>query len=415
MGKYQSNVFKTSLITYPMIMFCGPAENKFLFSNENKLVVAWWPGTAKRMFPHSLLFVTGDKGHQIRRLLMKFMKQDDLNQYVGIMDAIARRNMQSNWEGKGKVRAFQLIKDYNFRLSCRIMLGTEDPDKMMKIGSGFKVLFKGILGLPLNFPGTAFHRAMRAVEAIKRELKCIIEERRAASLEKMQETDLLSGLLLTADDEGDSMAEEEAFENLMLYLFAAHESSTTTTAMVMKYLAEMPHIYDEVLREQRDIAMSKERPDQLLELEDIKKMKYTWNVVNEALRLRPPIQGSPKVAITDFNYAGYHIPKGSKLLWSPLATHLDPALFPDPEKFDPSRFDGKGPAPYTFTPFGGGPRMCPGKEFARLQILVFLHNVVKRFRWEMLSLTETIVVKPTPVPSEGLPLRLQPHQSQVYE
>lgn len=59
--------------------------------------------------------------------------------------------------------------------------------------------------------------------------------------------------------------------------------------------------------------MSKERPDQLLELEDIKKMQYTWNVVNEALRLRPPIQGSPKVAITDFNYAGYHIPKGSKV------------------------------------------------------------------------------------------------------
>lgn len=58
--------------------------------------------------------------------------------------------------------------------------------------------------------------------------------------------------------------------------------------------------------------MSKE-DEQLLDLEDIKKMEYTWNVVKEAMRLNTPIHGSPKVAITDFIYSGYHIPKGSKV------------------------------------------------------------------------------------------------------
>lgn len=100
-----------------------------------------------------------------------------------------------------------------------------------------------------------------------------------------------------------------------------------------------------------------------------------------------------------------------QLLWTPHSTHMNPEWFPEPEKFDPSRFEGKGPAPYTFTPFGGGPRICPGKGFAKLQMPVFLHNVVKRFRWEIISLDEKIVFKPTPVATEGLPLRLQPHQS----
>ncbi|XXG52393.1 hypothetical protein AAC387_Pa03g0745 [Persea americana] len=409
--KYQSHVFKTSLLTHPMIIFCGPAENKFLFSNENKLLVAWWPDSAKKMFPHSLLFFTGDKAHRTRRLLMKLMKPDDLRRYVGIMDAVARCNMREEWEGKSEVKAFSLAKAYNFCLSCRIMIGIEDPDKIMKLMMKCKVLLKGLMGIPLDFPGTAFYKAMRAAEAIRRELKSMIEERRAVSSEKkMQEMDLLSWLLVTEDDEGELMPKEEVLDNVLLYLIAAHEAGNATLAMVMKYLAQMPHVYDEVLKEQTDIAMSKE-DDQLLDLEDIKKMKFTWNVVCEVMRLSPPAQGSFRVALTDFTYAGYHIPKGSKLVWTPHSTHRNPEWFPEPEKFDPSRFQGKGPAPYTFTPFGGGPRMCPGKEFAKLQILVFLHNVVKRFRWEVVFMNEKIVIEPTPTATQGLPLRLHPHQS----
>ena len=67
-----------------------------------------------------------------------------------------------------------------------------------------------------------------------------------------------------------------------------------------------------------------------------------------------------------------------QLHWNVNSTHKNAECFPEPEKFDPARFEGNGPAPYTFVPFGGGPRMCPGKEYARLEILVFMHNVMKR-------------------------------------
>lgn len=96
--------------------------------------------------------------------------------------------------------------------------------------------------------------------------------------------------------------------------------------------------------------------------------------------------------------------------WTVHSSHKNPNYFPDPENFDPSRFEGSGPAPYTFVPFGGGPRMCPGKEYARLEVLVFMHNVVKRFKLEKDIPNEKIMYYASPTPVYGLPVRLQPHQ-----
>uniref|UniRef100_A0A0V0H610 Putative ovule protein n=1 Tax=Solanum chacoense TaxID=4108 RepID=A0A0V0H610_SOLCH len=139
-------------------------------------------------------------------------------------------------------------------------------------------------------------------------------------------------------------------------------------------------------------------------------MTYTWDVVSEVLRLTSPIIGSWKEVLEDFNYQGYSIPKGWKIYWNVPATHMDPKVFPDAKNFDTSRFEGAGPTPFSYIPFGGGPRMCLGKEFARLEILVFIHNVVEDFRWKLLIPNEKIEYDPMPTPIEGLPILLQPSE-----
>ncbi|CAI0444794.1 unnamed protein product, partial [Linum tenue] len=92
------------------------------------------------------------------------------------------------------------------------------------------------------------------------------------------------------------------------------------------------------------------------------------------------------------------------------STHKSGQYFSEPERFDPSRYEGGGPPPYTFVPFGGGPRICLVKEYAQLEILVFMHHLVERFRFQKLIPDEKIVVDPMLIPAKGLLVRLFPHK-----
>ncbi|KAE8733367.1 Detected protein of confused Function [Hibiscus syriacus] len=115
-----------------------------------------------------------------------------------------------------------------------------------------------------------------------------------------------------------------------------HDTTSTAITFIVSYLSDHPDVYNRVLEEQMEVLRGKEGGDEALRWED-----------------------------TDEVYVAF---------WTVHTTNKNPKYFPYPERFDPSRFEGNGPAPYTFVPFGGGPRMCPGKEYARLEILTFIHN-----------------------------------------
>ncbi|KAK8506339.1 hypothetical protein V6N13_016442 [Hibiscus sabdariffa] len=412
MAKYSSQIFKTNILGEPAAVLCGAAGNKFLFSNENKLVTAWWPSSVDKIFPSSLQTSSKEESKKMRKLLPQFLKPEALQRYIGIMDAIAGEHFASQWEDKDRVLVFPLAKRYTFWLACRLFLSIEDPGHVAKFEAPFHLLASGIISLPIDLPGTPFNRAIKASNFIRKELLKIIKQRKADLAEgKASPTqDILSHMLLTSDESGQFMTEMDIADKILGLLIGGHDTASAACTFIVKYLAELPHIYDLVYKEQMEIAKSK-GPDEKLNWEDIQKMKYSWNVACEVLRLAPPLQGAFREAINDFIFNGFSIPKGWKLYWSANSTHRNPECFPKPLEFDPTRFEGKGPAPYTFVPFGGGPRMCPGKEYARLEILVFMHNIVKRFKWEKLVADEKIIVDPMPMPAKGLPVLLYPYKS----
>ncbi|KAB2626149.1 beta-amyrin 28-oxidase-like [Pyrus ussuriensis x Pyrus communis] len=235
--------------------------------------------------------------------------------------------------------------------------------------------------MPIDFPGTPLRKAIKASNLINGKLTEIIKQRKAdlADGKASLTQDLLSHMLMTCDEDGTYMKEFDISTKIIGLLIGGYEVAGAVCTLIVKFLAELPHIYDAVYKAQ------------------------------EVMRLTPPIQGSFREASTNFVFNGYTIPKGWILYWSLITTHKSVEYFQEPDKFDPSRFKGTGPTPYTYVPFGGGPMMCPGKEYARMEILVFMHNPAKRVKCERLLPQEKIVMDPLAMPAKGLPIRLFPH------
>ncbi|EEF42996.1 cytochrome P450, putative [Ricinus communis] len=303
--------------------------------------------------------------------MLTFLNPEALKRYTERMDTIDR-HMKEHWEGKEEVKVHPAARIFTFELACNLFASIDDPAQISKLAALFTVFKEGLFDFPINMPGKRFYSFMKAASAIKEDLKLIARERKEALDKKLVSPtqDLLSLLLVTADTSGRFLSETEIVDNILALLFAGHDTSRSARTLLMKCLGELPEVYAKVLKEQTEIAKCKE-PGQMLQWEHIQKMKYSWNVASEIMRLSPPVNGAFREALVDFFLSGLH---------------------------DPKRMEG-------------GPRMCLGHEFARLEILVFLHNVVTRFKWDLLIPDEKFRQEPTLTPTQELPIRLHPHQS----
>nr|QNN89096.1 cytochrome P450 [Azadirachta indica] len=412
-NKYSSKLFKTSYLGETMVFICGAEEIKFLFSNESKLVQSWLPGNFGKIFPNSDKTTSLDETMRIRKIATAFTKPAALQNYVGFADAVAKEHLLKYWECKQQVKVQPLAEKFTFTLACRLILNIHDSETVEELEKLFNSMVPGLVSLPINLPGTIYNRAIKASNELRKKFQAMIRQRRIDVQQKntsdVSKEDIFSFILQEKYRDGENLSESDLANNLIGLILAVHSTTSATMVSIIMFLAELPQVYQGVLQEHMEIAKSK-GPEEMLNSEDIRKMKYSWNVASEALRLQPPNFGTFREALTNFDYNGFIIPKGWKLHWAALGTHKNPEYFPEPEEFDPSRFErNQERVPFSYVPFGGGPRICPGKEYARLQILVFMHNVITKFSWEKVFQDEKMIRDPLLVAAKGLPIQLYPH------
>jgi cytochrome P450 len=220
--------------------------------------------------------------------------------------------------------------------------------------------------------------------------------------------DLLTLLLHALDPStGRPMSLAEVRSNILTFLSAGHETTANTLAWSAFLLSQSPEWYAKV-RDEADRELAGDR-NGLME-----RLNVTRAVVEEALRLYPPIAALSRMSEQGDRLAGVDVKPRSLIVIAPYVLHRHESLWDRPDVFDPSRFLGEAKAKiarFTYLPFGAGPRTCIGSSFALQEATIVLATLVQRFDMELLPDAEVWPVqKITLRPAHGLPMRITPRQ-----
>ncbi len=218
--------------------------------------------------------------------------------------------------------------------------------------------------------------------------------------------DVVSRLIESTGQEADPrVARQRMRDELVTLLLAGHETTASTLTWAFYLLDQHHEVWERVHAEAVEVL-----GDRTPVYEDLHRLRYTAMVVDEVMRLYPPVWLLPRVAQGDDVVGGWHVPAGADLVLCPYTLHRHPEFWPDPDRFDPTRFDPDRPVDrprYAFIPFGAGPRFCVVNNLGLMEAVFVIACVARQLR---LSLQPGYRVVPEPMLTlrvrGGLPMRV---------
>lgn len=204
------------------------------------------------------------------------------------------------------------------------------------------------------------------------------------------------------------LTEDEILSNAVFFLLAGYDTSATTLTWCAYCLALNPHCQDKLVAE-----IDKEIGTEMASYDNVLKLEYLDGVISEALRLYPPASRTNRECVEETTVCGVRIPKGMSVNLAIFAMHRLEEFWPNPELYEPERFSLANKdkiIPFSYIPFGVGPRNCVGMRLALMNIKMALVTFFQRYRLEKL---ETTVYPPVfsngmfLKPKGGMPLRVK--------
>ncbi len=314
---------------------------------------------------HSVLTLDGAEHLRQRRLLLPAFHGERMHAFAAVMREITEASLEA-WPMHKPFALHPMMQSITLDVILRTVFGLANPSRhhplretrveLLEIGANPWLLFGGVLGLdPFKVP---FLRITRLKTAVDRELYKVIAERRR---QPEGGTDVLSMMLAARDEQGRPMTDVELRDELVTLLLAGHETTATSLAWIFDQLLANPRV---LARLREDLAAGKD--------------DYADAVVRETLRVRPILPLVGRVAAKPFRLGPWDLPVGTRIAPSIYLAGRARDAYPNPERFEPERWLGVKPDPYTWLPFGGGIRRCIGMAFAQLEMRIVLQVVVPR-------------------------------------
>lgn len=365
-----------------------------------------------------LFHVNGDEHRRHRRLLQPAFAKTRIDAYRDDMVAIAS-SLFDEWRVDEGRDMHSEMTELTLRIATKTLFGADAGERgvhlarmmqqwlvtMFSLGMLLRVDWGPRVLEGMGVPTTPYRRWLDLTRKIDDETESILEQKKKdveALLAKGEAIppDMLSMLIAARDEDGSALDHDELVGHTGVIFAAGHETSTNALSWTLFLLAEHPRIANDLVDELTGL-LKGEAPT----VEQLGKLPLLDAVVKESMRILPPVPLHPRLVAEDHELGGHFLPAHTEMFLSIFHMHHDPAVFPQPRRFDPSRWATIKPSVYEYNPFSAGPRMCIGAAFALMEIKIALAMLLQRFRVEMPSssrLDHRVAI--TMAPRQGLPM-----------
>ncbi|XP_073059121.1 cytochrome P450 85A1 [Primulina eburnea] len=397
------NFFKSHILGCPTVVSMDPELNRYILVNEAKGLVPGYPQSMLDILGKCNIAAIHGSAHKYMRgaLLALISPTMIKEQLLPKIDDFMRSHL-SDWDSK-IIDIQEKTKEMAFLSSLRQIASNEANSIAHDFMPEFFKLVLGTLSLPINLPNTNYHRGFQARRHITNLLRKLVEKRRTSG---ETQYDML-GYLLQKENKY-KLSDEEMIDLIITILYSGYETISTTSMMAVKYLHDHPKVLEELRKEHMAIR-EKKKPEDPIDYNDYKSMRFTRAVIYETSRLATIVNGVLRKTTTDMEINGYVIPKGWRIYVYTREVNYDPRLYPDPLTFNPWRWMEKGlEKQHHFLIFGGGTRQCPGKELGLAEISTFLHYFVTKYKWEEVG-GDKLMKFPRVEAPNGLHIKISTH------
>lgn len=397
--KQYGPIFKTNILGRPAAFMVGPEAAEFVLSSHMEHF-SWkqgWPENFKQLLGESLFLQDGEEHRQNRRLMMPAFHGQALAGYVSTMEKITEEYLQK-WQQKRELIWFEEFKQLTFDIASQLLVGATPGSEVARLSKLFTELTNGLFAVT----PWRYKRALAARDQLLQHITKIVQER-----QQNPSNDTLSLLVQARDEEGNGMSLKELTAQAMLLLFAGHETTTSMLTWICLELGRHPEILQRAREEQLHLGAKG-----FMNLEILGKMQYLDQIISETERLHPPVGGGFRGVVKPFEFNGFHVPAGWMVSYSIPGTHQLESIYPQPKRFNPDRFSpGRQEhkqKPFSLIGFGGGPRICVGIAFAKLEMKIIIAKLLQSYKWDFLpNQSLEAVVVPTRRPKDRLRVRFQ--------
>lgn len=363
-----------------------------LFDNPKNYLRGWQYRLLGNLFGDNLVASEGPSWLRQRRLAQPAFQRRRLAGYADTMVA-SINDMIGRWEAAAKSSSVEMdvapeMSRLALAIASRTLFDQDVSQEADRVGTAFGTVGR-YLEMRFNNPFTTLpgwvptatnRRFKRAVGTLFDLMLALIRERRR---EGRDHGDLLSMLMTARDEEtGESMTDEQLRSQALTFLIAGHETTAIALTWTCYLLAGHSAIQQEV-RSEVNAVLGERSPT----MADTASLAATRQVIEESMRLYPPVWTLPRHLAADDEIGGFTIPRGSMIVLVPYMTHRHPDVWQQPDVFDPRRFAPEQAAERpkgAYFPFLGGPHQCIGNEFAMIEMTLIVAMVLRKFDLELI-------------------------------